>query len=314
MIKSIMIKLFVLLISTTIFASEIITPLPKEINDVNLNKALLGKALFEDKRLSKDNTISCASCHNTKEGGDDNRKLSIGINNSIGLLNTPTVLNSRFNFVQFWDGRSSTLKEQVTGPIHNPIEMNTDFEEIIKKLSNDSFYISKFEKIFNSPINTTNIVNAIVEYEKALITPNSRFDKYLNGDINILTQEEKKGFELFKDFGCISCHNGVNIGGNLFQKVGIMEQYFPEETQHLGRYNITKNPEDKFYFKVPSLRNIELTAPYLHDGSANDLKSVIDIMLKYQIGTIYNEEDIKYIEKFLLTLTGENPKIDRKNF
>lgn len=309
-----MIKLFIVLITTTIIANEIITPLPKEVHDYELNKALLGKALFEDKRLSQDNTISCSSCHNTKEGGDDNRKLSIGINNAIGLVNTPTVLNSRFNFVQFWDGRSGTLKEQASGPIHNPIEMNSNFKEIIIKLSNDSFYVSKFKEIYNSSIKEEHIINAIVEYEKALITPNSKFDKYLNGDKNILTYEEKKGFELFKEFGCISCHNGVNIGGNLFQKVGIMEQYFPEEKQHFGRYNITQNPEDKFYFKVPSLRNVELTAPYLHDGSANDLKSVIDVMLKYQIGTIYNEQDIKYIEKFLLTLTGENPKIDRENF
>lgn len=309
-----MIKLFITLLTTSILANEIITPLPNDIHDYELNKALLGKALFEDKRLSKDNTISCSSCHNTKEGGDDNKKLSIGINNSIGLVNTPTVLNSRFNFVQFWDGRSASLKEQAIGPIHNPIEMNSNFEEIIKKLSNDNFYNTKFKEIFNSSITEENIINAIVEYEKALITPNSRFDKYLNGDLNILTEEEKKGFELFKDFGCISCHNGVNIGGNLFQKVGIIEQYFPEEKQHLGRYNITQNPEDKFYFKVPTLRNIELTAPYLHDGSANDLKSVINIMLKYQIGTIYNEQDIEYLEKFLLTLTGENPKIDKENF
>lgn len=308
-----MIKLFIFLINISVFANEIITPLPTQ-NDYNIEKAKLGKLLFHDKRLSKDNTISCASCHITEEGGDDNKKLSIGINNLIGPVNTPTVLNSRFNFVQFWDGRSENLKEQVSGPIHNPIEMNSNFEEIIKKLSNDNFYNSKFKEIYNSSIIEENIVNAIVEYEKALVTPNSKFDKYLNGDLNILTEEEKIGFELFKDFGCISCHNGVNIGGNLFQKVGIIKQYFPEEKQHLGRYNITQNPEDKFYFKVPTLRNIELTAPYLHDGSANNLRSVIEVMLKYQIGTIYNEQDIKYIEKFLLTLTGENPKIDKENF
>lgn len=187
-----MIKLFIVLITTIIFANEIITPLPKEVHDYELNKALLGKALFEDKRLSQDNTISCSSCHNTKEGGDDNRKLPIGINNSIGLVNTPTVLNSRFNFVQFWDGRSSTLKEQASGSIHNPIEMNSNFKEIIIKLSNDSFYISKFKEIYNSSIKEEHIINAIVEYEKALITPNSKFDKYLNGDKNILTYEEKK--------------------------------------------------------------------------------------------------------------------------
>lgn len=308
-----MFKLFILLITTSIFANEIITPLPT-VSDYDVEKAKLGKSLFHDKRFSKDNTISCASCHDVNQGGVDNKKVSIGINNAIGSVNTPTVFNSRFNFVQFWDGRSENLKEQVSGPIHNPIEMDSSFEEIIKKLSNDTFYISKFKEIYNSSINEENIINAIVEYEKALITPNSKFDKYLNGDLNILTQDEKKGFELFKDFGCVSCHNGVNIGGNLFQKVGIIEQYFSEEKQHLGRYNITKSDEDKFYFKVPSLRNIELTAPYLHDGSAQDLKTVISVMLKYQIGAIYSENDIKYIEKFLLTLTGENPKINRENF
>ena len=187
--------------------------------------------------------------------------------------------------------------------------MNSNFDEIISKLKNDETYIKKFYQIYHSSINENNIINAIVEFEKSLLTPNSKFDKHLKGQKDILTKEEIKGYELFKSHGCISCHNGVNIGGNLFQKIGIINNYFKNEPKNFGRYNITKEEKDKFYFKVPTLRNIELTAPYLHNGSIKDLKSTIEIMLKYQIGTIYEKSDIENLEMFLNTLTGEIPKI-----
>lgn len=283
-----------LLIHTFLLSENLITPIPNNIKLDN-RKVLLGKMLFYDTRLSKDDTISCASCHHISSEGDDDRSFSIGF--------------SSLNFVQFWDERAKTLEEQALGPIHELIEMNSNFDEIISKLKNDETYIKKFYQIYHSSINENNIINAIVEFEKSLLTPNSKFDKHLKGQKDILTKEEIKGYELFKSHGCISCHNGVNIGGNLFQKIGIINNYFKNEPKNFGRYNITKEEKDKFYFKVPTLRNIELTAPYLHNGSIKDLKSTIEIMLKYQIGTIYEKSDIENLEMFLKTLTGEIPKI-----
>lgn len=286
----------------------LITPIPSDI-ELNNKKVLLGKMLFNDTRLSKDDTISCASCHDISNGGDDNRAFSIGVNNQVGTVNSPTILNSSLNFVQFWDGRVNTLEEQAVGPIHNPIEMNSNFVEIISKLKNDDVYKKQFSQIYNTTINKNNIIDAIVEFEKSLTTPNSKFDLYLKGQKDILNEKEKKGYELFQSYGCISCHNGVNLGGNLFQKVGIIDSYFKEDETNLGRYNITKQNKDKFYFKVPTLRNIELTAPYLHNGSLKDLRSVIEIMIKYQVGAIYEDKDVENIELFLKTLTGEIPNV-----
>lgn len=299
--------LYILITPLFLFSEILITPIPTETN-LNNKKVLLGHMLFVDTNLSKDNTISCASCHDIQNGGGDNKQFSIGIDNKIGIINTPTILNSSFNFVQFWDGRAKTLEEQASGPIHNPKEMNSNFSEIINKLNQNKYYIDEFKEIYNTNINKENIINAIVEFEKSLITPDSKFDRYLKGEKNILNEEELKGYELFQSYGCISCHNGVNIGGNLFQKVGIMSSYFEDKENNLGRYNVTKKEEDKFYFKVPTLRNIQLTAPYLHDGSINDLKTTIEIMLKYQVGAIYNKKDIEYLEIFLNTLTGKTPK------
>lgn len=300
--------LYILITPLFLFSEILITPIPTEIN-LNNNKVLLGQKLFFDTKLSKDNTISCASCHDIKNGGDDNKQFSIGVDNKIGIINTPTIFNSSFNFVQFWDGRAKTLEEQASGPIHNPKEMNSNFSEIINKVNQNKYYINEFEKIYNTNINKNNIVDAIVEFEKSLITPNSKFDRYLKGEKDILNEKELKGYELFQSYGCISCHNGVNMGGNLFQKVGIISGYFEDNENNFGRYKITKKEEDKFYFKVPTLRNIQLTAPYLHDGSVHDLKTTIEIMLKYQVGTIYDKKDIEYLEIFLNTLTGEIPKL-----
>ncbi|MBU0924206.1 c-type cytochrome [bacterium] len=291
-----------------LLSEMLITPIPSDIK-LNNKKVLLGKMLFHDTRLSKDDTISCASCHDISNGGDDNRAFSIGVNNQVGTVNSPTILNSSLNFVQFWDGRVNTLEEQAVGPIHNSIEMNSNFVEIISKLKNDDVYKKQFSQIYNTTINKNNIIDAIVEFEKSLTTPNSKFDLYLKGQKDILNEKEKKGYELFQSYGCISCHNGVNLGGNLFQKVGIIDSYFKEDETNLGRYNITKQNKDKFYFKVPTLRNIELTAPYLHNGSLKDLRSVIEIMIKYQVGAIYEDKDVENIELFLKTLTGEIPNV-----
>jgi len=289
------------LYSTFLFSKELITPIPLEI-DHNKEKALLGKKLFFETMLSKDNTISCASCHILSEGGDDNLSVSFGVNGQKGTRNSPTVLNSSFNSVQFWDGRAETLEDQAQGPIHNPVEMNSNFDEVVAKLQKEPYYRQFFKKVYKNGITGPNIVNAIAEYEKTLITPDSRFDKYLRGDISVLTKDEKNGYKLFKEYGCISCHNGVNIGGNLMQKVGIIEDF---ETKDYGLYHITKKEEDRYYFKVPTLRNIEQTAPYFHNGLTSTLKDAVKKMSFYQIGYELTDKEITDITKFLKTLTGK---------
>jgi len=294
-----------LLISTRLFAQELITPIPLTAQ-YNHAKALLGKKLFFDTRLSHDNTISCASCHFLDEGGDDNIAISIGINGKKGVRNAPTVLNALYNVNQFWDGRAKSLKDQVRSPIHNSFEMGSNFDEVIEKLSKDSDYVNSFKSLYRDQITGNNISDAIAEFEKTLITPNARFDKFLRGDKEALNANELNGYRIFKEYGCISCHNGVNIGGNLMQKMGAVEEY---ETSDLGRFNVTKRERDKFYFKVPSLRNVELTAPYSHDGSVKTLKSAVEVVLKYQVGIHLTDEEVDDIIKFLKTLTGESIKI-----
>ncbi|MGD9553134.1 MAG: cytochrome-c peroxidase [Arcobacteraceae bacterium] len=290
-----------------LMALELISPIEDDLN-VDLNKALLGKKLFMDPQLSHDNTISCASCHHLDKGGDDNRQFSVGVNNKMGNINSPTVFNSKYNFVQFWDGRAKDLEEQVLVPLHNPDEMNSNIQEVVEKLKKSQEYKNLFQKVYNDTIKEEYVIDAIVEFEKALITPNSKFDRYLKGEVNILSHVEKEGFELFKSYGCISCHNGVNIGGNLFQRVGIVKQ-IKYENKYLGRYNVTKDEEDKYFYKVPTLRNIELTAPYLHSGEIKTLREAVTFMMEYQIGVTPNAAEVNHIMAFLRTLTGNRPKI-----
>jgi cytochrome c peroxidase len=281
--------------------AENITPIPLYVDDVNIEKVRLGKKLFFDPILSKDGTVACAGCHLLDDGGDDNQKVSYGIKGKTGTRNSPTVLNSRYNFVQFWDGRAENLEDQAKGPIENPVEMGNNFPNLIKTL-NSSKYKNEFEKIYKDGISKKNIVNALAEYEKTLITPNSSFDKYLRGNKDAITSEQKRGYELFKKEGCIACHNGVNIGGNLYSKSGFFK---PIKSDDLGRYYITQNKEDKHFFKVPTLRNIEKTAPYLHDGRFDKLKDVVESMISYQLGKKKNSTDVKSIVEFLKSLNGE---------
>lgn len=293
-------------------ATNLIIPI-SEKNDFHLEKALLGKKLFYEPRLSSDDTISCASCHSIEDGGDDGLDFSLGINDQKVQMNSPTILNSKYNFTQFWNGRAKSLEEQVSGPIHNPMEMNSSLEEIVKKLKKDVFYMLEFQKVYKNGITKKNIVDAIAEFERSLTTPNSKFDKYLKGDVNALDKDELEGYELFKSNGCISCHNGINIGGNLFQKMGILKEYKSKKSDSLGRFDITNDEEDKNYFKVPTLRNINKTAPYFHDASANSLKKAVSVMIEYQLGIKPIEDEVEKIVKFLRTLDGELPKIMEQN-
>lgn len=295
-------SLFLLMLNLN--ATSLFSPL--ENKKVDFNKALLGKKLFFEKRLSKDNTISCASCHDLDKGGADNKKVSLGVNNKKGLTNSPSVFNSVNNFRQFWDGSVHTLDEQVSGPITNKNEMSSSFDEIIKKLSKDKSYIRDFYHIYKEKITKENIINAIVEFEKSLITKDSKFDLFLKGKKDALSKNELEGLDFFKTRGCVSCHNGVNIGGNMFQKIGTLKEY---KSSNLGRYNITKDEDDKYMFKVPSLRNIDLTSPYLHTGEINSLEETVELMYLHQLGLEINKNEIKRIVVFLKTLTGKKPEI-----
>ena len=295
----------ILFLSTnmSLFAELIPLPLSVEVDD---KKAQLGKKLFLDPILSKDKTFSCISCHKLLDNGADNVAYTEGIDGKIGLFNAPTVYNAVYNFRQFWDGRAKNLKEQALKPIENPVEMGNTVEQAIKDLKADEAYRRMFNEIFKDGITANNLAKVLAEFEKTLITPNSAFDKYLRGDEKALNAQEQKGYQLFTTKGCISCHNGINIGGNLYNKFGI---YKDAESKELGRYNQTKKEEDKYVFKVPSLRNVAITAPYMHDGRVDTLEDAVNIMTKYQLGRPMNKEDLKNIVAFLKTLTGELPDI-----
>jgi cytochrome c peroxidase len=287
---------------------EPIEPIPLS-NKLDQKKVELGRLLFHDPQLSQNNTIACATCHDLQRGGTDRRARSMGINGSIGRLNAPTVFNSGFNFRQFWDGRAPSLEEQIAGPIHNPIEMGSNWPEVIAKLSKSPAYMSAFAQLYPDRLTSTNIQDAIATFERSLYTPNSRFDKFLRGDDDSISAEEKEGYRLFKAYGCVSCHQGVNVGGNMFQKMGVAVPYFGPQASitdvDLGRFRVTGDERDRHVFKVPSLRNVALTAPYFHDGSAHTLEDAVALMGLHQLGRELPKHDIDLLTRFLGTLTGE---------
>jgi len=286
---------------------EPIKPLQPRLK-LDARKVSLGRGLFHDKRLSKDNSLSCASCHEIAKGGVDGRQFAVGIKGQVGPINTPTVLNSGLNFRQFWNGRAATLEEQAAGPVHNPGEMGSNWPEVLAKLQQDAPLINQFKAIYRDGLQPHNIQDAIATFEHSLTTP-SRFDRYLMGDGSAITNEEKHGYQLFKDYGCVACHQGQGVGGNMYQTFGVLGNYFKDKGKitdaDLGRFSVTNDERDRHVFKVPSLRNIELTAPYFHDGSANTLEDAVDVMFRYQLGRPAPAADKASIVKFLKTLTGE---------
>jgi cytochrome c peroxidase len=272
-------------------------------------KVELGRQLFHDPRLSRDNSVSCATCHDLARGGVDRLPLSIGVGGQKGEVNAPTVYNSSLNFRQFWDGRANTLEEQVAGPIQNPVEMASTWGEVLAKLQEDNEMLAQFRAIYNSNPTAAAVQNAIAEFERSLITP-SRMDRWLLGEANAITSQELEGYRLFRQHGCVACHQGENVGGNLFQRFGVMQDYFAgrqidDTDPGLGRFRVTKREEDRFVFKVPSLRNVALTAPYFHDASAAMLEEAVSKMGLYQLGVDLPKEDVQSIVRFLHTLTGE---------
>ncbi|WKC45688.1 cytochrome-c peroxidase [Pseudomonas veronii] len=268
----------------------------------------LGRQLFNEKRLSVNDSLSCARCHQLATGGGDDKPFSLGFDGKPVKLNTPTVFNASLNFKQFWDGRVDTLEAQIEQVVISPVEMGSDWKTVVDNLTAMPQYQAAFSQVYPDGVTAANVQNALATYERTLLTPNSRFDQYLLGNTDILTIEEKYGYQRFKEYGCIACHQGMNIGGNMFQKFGVMDDYFkgrtPAETD-LGRYLVTHDEEDRNVFKVPSLRNVAVTAPYFHNASAKTLEEAVDVMFRFQLGRVPSAEDKDQIIKFLKTLTGQ---------
>ena len=286
--------------------SEPITPIePARITRPALVE--LGKKLYFDPRLSKSGFISCNSCHNLSMGGSDNLATSIGHNWQKGPINAPTVLNSAMNVAQFWDGRAATLKAQAGGPIANPGEMAFTHELAVEMLATIPGYVIEFQQAFGTPaIDIDRVTTAIAAFEETLVTPNARFDKWLRGDKRALSLEEERGYDLFKASGCTACHNGPAAGGASFRKMGVVEPYRTSSPAE-GRVAVTGKDADRFNFKVPTLRNVELTYPYFHDGAANTLAESVEVMGRIQLGRRYTPAETASIVAFLKTLTGDQP-------
>lgn len=292
------------------WTNEAIRPVQDSV-PVDMRKVILGNLLFHDVRLSADNTVSCSSCHGLNTGGVDNKPFSEGVGGQHGGVNAPTVFNALYNFVQFWDGRAATLADQAAGPPLNPVEMACkSFDEICDKLKADAAFSKAFTEVYPDGINEANITNAIQEFERTLLTPNSRFDKYLKGDMAALTTEELAGYDLFKKYNCATCHVGENMGGQSYELMGIKQDYFADRGTELtvednGRFKETKNERDRHRFKVPGLRNVALTAPYFHDATQATLEDAVRAMGKYEVGVDLSQQEVKQIVAFLQTLTGE---------
>ena len=267
----------------------------------------LGKQLFFDPRLSKSGFISCNSCHNLSMGGTDNLRTSIGHNWQQGPINAPTVLNASLNVAQFWDGRAKDLKEQAGGPIANPGEMAFTHELAANVVGSIPGYVAEFQTVFGTPgVDIDRMTRAIAAFEETLVTPNSRFDKWLQGDKAAITDEELAGYQLFKGSGCTACHNGPAVGAASFQKFGIVEKYVTDNPE-VGRLHVTGQEADRMTFKVPTLRNVELTYPYFHDGGVNTLGDAVTTMGRVQLGRRFTPEETARVVAFLKTLTGDQP-------
>jgi cytochrome c peroxidase len=281
--------------------------------NINIGKADLGRHLFFDPRLSRSGFISCLSCHNVARGGADNLQFSIGHGWQRGPINSPTVFNAALNIAQFWDGRAANLREQAGGPIANPGEMAFTHELALEVLQSIPGYVHKFQLVFGpGPITMDKVTSALAEFQTTLVTPNSRFDQWLLGAQNVLTQDEIAGYRLFNTSGCVACHNGPNLGGRAFQKMGVVEPYRSASPDGVtqGRMAVTGRDADRFNFKVPTLRNVELTYPYFHDGAVNTLTEAVDIMARLQLGRSYTPRENAQIVAFLRSLTGEQPRVE----
>ncbi len=278
-------------------------------------KIELGKMLYHDPRLSSTGTVSCASCHNTMLGGEDNRANSMGVQAELGGRSAPTVWNSAFNKVQFWDGRAATLEEQAAGPVTSPVEMGMkNWDEVVARLKSISGYEKAFKDVYGeNTISKDNATKAIAAYERTLITPNSPYDKFVGGDKSALSTQQIRGMEKVAELGCTSCHSGSAFNGaGTFQKFPMIADGYLEAKFHFtkdkGVAEVSKKAEDEHFWKVPTLRNVALTAPYFHNGSVATLDEAVKIMAKTQLNKELAKDEVANIVAFLNGLTGEFPK------
>lgn len=288
--------------------SEPIKPVPLSV-DTDPRLVVLGKRLFEDSRLSRDGSMACQTCHYLDQGGADGEMFSPSIDGEFRVRNTPTIFNTGLYTLYGWYGTSQALEDLVESIIKSKKGLASDWDLIIPMLKSDMQYRTMFESGFQDGVTVENTKLAIAEYLRFLNTPNARFDKYLRGDTQAINQEELEGYRLFKSYGCASCHQGVAVGANMIAPFNLFRNYLDKDHTssqlETGRYNQTKEEADKYSFRVPSLRNVALTAPYLHDGSATSLESAIDIMGRYMLGRKIPKPDQRLIVEFLKTLTGE---------
>lgn len=287
---------------------EPISPVPADIA-LDPARVSLGERLFRDRRLSIDDTRSCATCHPVEKGAMDGRARGIAVDGRPRLRNTPTLFNVGLNTSFNWDGGTSTLEAHAERLLLNPDVMGSTWPALLAKLRADPGYRSAFSSAYPEGITQANLLNALATFERSLVTPNARFDRFLRGETKALTAEERQGYELFKSYGCIACHQGVNVGGNLFQKFGIFQdpdaQRGSKTEVDVGRYAVTKVERDRGVFRVPSLRNVALSAPYFHDGRMPTLEGAVETMARVQLGRALTGQEIGAIVRFLHTLTGE---------
>lgn len=291
----------------TRISADAVAPLPPP-PALPADKVALGESLFHDPRLSRDDSIACANCHDLGRGGTDRRQFSVGVGGAVGGINAPTVFNSSLNFVQFWNGRAATLEEQAAGPIHNPVEMASSWDEALSKLRADPGYADRFARLYPDGVTAANVADAIASFERDLVTPDAPFDRWLRGERDAMSPQEIEGYQRFRALGCTSCHQGVLLGGNMYQKFGVMRDYFagrPATEADLGRYAVTRREEDRHVFKVPGLRNVALTAPYFHDASADTLEVAVVVMARHQLGRDIASHEVEAIVAFLRALTGQ---------
>lgn len=287
-------------------SGEPIRALPDSVGG-DPSRIALGRRLFFDTRLSRDGRMSCASCHDLKRGGVDHKALSAGFGGKLNQYNTPSVYNSGLNFRQSWAGREATLEERLDHIVEGPATFASNWRTVLDALAADTALVAQFRQVYDDELREAYLKDALAQYLRSLITP-SRFDRYLRGDPGAITAEEKAGYAKFKSFGCVACHQGINVGGNMYQKIGVMRELpgLAPAGADLGRFQLTGREADRHVFRVPSLRNVALTAPYFHNGSIDTLEEAVDAMFKYQLGRSASAQDKELIVRFLHTLNGEH--------
>ncbi|UTW54743.1 cytochrome-c peroxidase [Kordiimonas sp. SCSIO 12610] len=280
------------------------------VEGLDNRKVSLGEKLFHDPLLSRDQKRSCASCHDIAKGGADKEAFSYGYGNQESLYNSPTILNLEFNYYVFWRGNMHLLDKSMDRALMNPKTMAMDWDTLLERLKKHPSYPDKFKVIYSDAISVDNVRDAVNEYQRSLVSLNAPFDQWLKGDDEALSAQELRGYQSFKTLGCISCHNGKNVGGTLLMQFGVYSNEAIQNERDQGRFLLTGNERDKYTFRVPSLRNVALTAPYFHDGRATTLEGAVEIMAQIQLGRTLSAQETQDIVAFLHTLTGQMPEVN----